>query len=292
MVLNSLDIQNKLFGRQWRGYNHQEVDEFLQIVISDYDEMTQKIRSYERDLSVAKERLKDFDTMRDSLNKSLIVATETADNMKIKAEKESESIVAEAGKRANQILESCEREARRVLTESYDEALKLVHESDELKRNVRVYHQRISLLIQDQLNNIKSQEWEEMVRPVPVAIGDSEERLREIIETTNQISLPNLGVDPSGQDFGLPHENTETLDNFVSGLNPKPEPPVPELEKEPEPAPMLHQFEPAAVEEPKPEPPVIPTPASSPDPLGAGVMNLGGQLNFSTNNNDNQNKNE
>ena len=38
-MLTPLDIQNKEFGREFRGYSMQEVDEFLNLVIDGYERL-------------------------------------------------------------------------------------------------------------------------------------------------------------------------------------------------------------------------------------------------------------
>ena len=41
MSLNSLDIQNKVFETKMRGYNKIDVDDFLDLIIRDYDEFSE-----------------------------------------------------------------------------------------------------------------------------------------------------------------------------------------------------------------------------------------------------------
>ena len=56
MTLNSLDVQNKTFNPQFRGFSKHEVDEFLDIVVRDYDEFAQTIKDQERELKALRER--------------------------------------------------------------------------------------------------------------------------------------------------------------------------------------------------------------------------------------------
>ena len=94
MALNSLDVQNKTFNTQMRGYNKHEIEEFLDIVVRDYDEFAQKIKDQERELKALRERVKYFDDMKDSLNKSIVVAQDAADNLRVQAHSEANSIIA------------------------------------------------------------------------------------------------------------------------------------------------------------------------------------------------------
>ncbi|GAB2026669.1 DivIVA domain-containing protein [Lactovum odontotermitis] len=221
MPLNSLDIRNKNFNTRFRGYDRQEVDEFLEIVIRDYDEMTQKIKDNDRTIKSMQERLTDFDNMKDSLNRSILVAQDTADNVKAQAEANAERINRDASQRGDQILEATNREARQILQSTYDEARRLVNESDELKRGMRSYYQRITMLIEGQLANIKSSDWEETLKPSPIYVGDTEEKLREIIEHTNQNFFP---INEKGEEIVREGEKApETLESFAQALSSTPQ---------------------------------------------------------------------
>ena len=48
MALTPLDIQNKSFSVKMRGYNQDEVDDFLDMIVRDYEEAVQKNRELER----------------------------------------------------------------------------------------------------------------------------------------------------------------------------------------------------------------------------------------------------
>ncbi|MDR0299669.1 MAG: DivIVA domain-containing protein [Streptococcaceae bacterium] len=261
MALNSLDVQNKTFNAKFRGYDRQEVDEFLEIIIRDYDEMTQKIKDQERDIKAMQERLTDFDNMKDSLNRSILVAQETADNVKTQAELNAGRINREAGQRADQIVDASHREARQILQSTYDEARRLVNESDELKRGMRSYYQRITMLMEGQLANIKSSDWEEILKPSPIYVGDTEEKLRDIIEHTNQNFMP---INEKGEEVVREGEKApETLESFANALNPETITVMPETVE--------------VKEEPETESEVTnPENGEKPDP----TINLGGTINF------------
>ena len=120
MTLNSLDVQNKTFNPQFRGFSKHEVDEFLDIVVRDYDEFAQTIKDQERELKALRERVKYFDDMKDSLNKSIVVAQDAADNLReqakseadtlrINSEKESADIIANAGQKSSLIIEEAKK---------------------------------------------------------------------------------------------------------------------------------------------------------------------------------------
>ena len=183
MTLNSLDVQNKTFATKVRGYNKVDVDDFLDLIIRDYDEFAEKIKDQDRELKSLRERVESYEGMKDSLNKSIVVAQSAADNLKEHAINEANAITVEAGQKAQYILEAAKKEAGVILNSASDDARQLVKETEELKRKMRIYHQRMALMVESQLEGIKSHEWEEILKPTTTYIGDGVEKLKEIIDT-------------------------------------------------------------------------------------------------------------
>lgn len=182
MVLNSLDIQNKDFTTQMRGYNKKEVEDFFDIVIRDYDEYAQKVKDLERENKHLKEKVEYFEEMKDSLNKSLIIAQDTSDNVKAQAETEANNILIDSRQKADIIIENSKKEAGYILDASRNDAIALVKETDDLKRNMRSYHQRMQVLVESQLETINAADWEEIFKPAASYIPTQDEVLKNIID--------------------------------------------------------------------------------------------------------------
>ncbi|GFH42117.1 cell division protein DivIVA [Lactococcus hodotermopsidis] len=182
MALNSLDVQNKTFSTKLRGYNKGDVDDFLDLIVRDYDDFAAKLKEQDRELKSLRERVNYFEGMKDSLNKSIVVAQGAADNLKEQASNEANTITSEAGQKAQYILEAAKKEAGGILNSASDDARRLVKETDELKRKMRIYHQRMTLMVEAQLEGIKSHEWEDVLRPTATYIADGEDKLKEIID--------------------------------------------------------------------------------------------------------------
>ena len=228
MTLNSLDVQNKTFPTKMRGYNKADVDDFLDLIIRDYDTFAEKMKDQERELKSLRERVEYFEGMKESLNKSIVVAQSAADNLKEQAISEANGVTSEAGQKAQYILEFAKKEAGGILNSASDDARRLVKETDELKRKMRIYHQRMMLMVEAQLEGIKSHEWEEILKPTSTYIGDGEEKLKEIIEshegntvqishTVNQLSEILDAVDQEttveSEEPTEPQEPVETTDS-------------------------------------------------------------------------------
>ena len=192
MALTPLDIQNKTFPTKMRGYNQDEVDDFLDLVVRDYEELTQRNRELEKAVKHSEEKLEYFNELKDALNQSIIVAQDTADKVKTSASKESEVIVtsaqnkadelvANAEKRAHQLTTDAEEKARKILTDATEKARQLATETEDLKKKTRVFHQRISLMLESQLEQVKSPEWDEILQPFSSNVTDSHEVIKEVL---------------------------------------------------------------------------------------------------------------
>lgn len=192
MALTPLDIQNKSFPVKMRGYEKDEVDDFLDLVVRDYEDSVQKNRELEKALKHAEEKLEYFNELKDALNQSIIVAQDTADKVKTSASKESEVIVtsaqnkademvSKAEKRAHRLTTAAEEKAKEILTEATNNARQLAVETNDLKKKTRVFHSNLLLMLQSQLEQVKTPEWEEILAPFSSYVQESHQVIREVL---------------------------------------------------------------------------------------------------------------
>ena len=92
MAITALDIKDKQFTTKFRGYNEQEVDEFLDIIIDDYEDLVRDNRELTTRVKELEEKLAYFDEMKESLSQSVILAQETAEKVKASAADESANL--------------------------------------------------------------------------------------------------------------------------------------------------------------------------------------------------------
>lgn len=120
MPLSPLDIHNKEFTRGFRGYDEDEVNDFLDQIIKDYEQVIKEKKRIEDTLNNSEERLGHFTNIEETLNKSLIVAQTAAEEVKASAEKEAKLIIREAEKNADRILSDSLSKARKIAIEIED----------------------------------------------------------------------------------------------------------------------------------------------------------------------------
>lgn len=74
MGLTPLDIHNKEFRRAFRGYDEDEVNEFLDLVIKEFEILIREKKELEEKIAVSSEKLGHFSNIEESLSKTIIVA--------------------------------------------------------------------------------------------------------------------------------------------------------------------------------------------------------------------------
>jgi cell division initiation protein len=91
MPLTPNDIHNKTFTKAFRGYDEDEVNEFLAQVRKDYEIILRKKTELEAKVNELDERLGHFSTIEETLNKSILVAQEAAEDVKRNSRERSEA---------------------------------------------------------------------------------------------------------------------------------------------------------------------------------------------------------
>ena len=181
MPITSLEIKDKTFSTRFRGFDQEEVDEFLDIVVRDYEDLVRS--NHDKDLHIKnlEERLSYFDEMKDSLSQSVLIAQDTAERVKQTAHDRSNSIIHQAEQDAHRLLEEAKYKANEILRQAADNAKKVAVETEELKNKSRVFHQRLKSTIESQLAIVESSDWEDILRPTATYLQTSDEAFKEVV---------------------------------------------------------------------------------------------------------------
>ena len=148
MTITPLDIQNKEFERTFRGYDIEDVDEFLDRIAKDLEQLIRENNDYKEKIELLQEKNKTYHKMEETMHNAIVVAQETAKEVKQSAKREAELIKKDAEREAKQILEEARMRAGRVLGE---------HE--ELLKRARVFKTRFKAFLETQLTTLDSDEW-------------------------------------------------------------------------------------------------------------------------------------
>lgn len=207
MVLTPLDIHNKEFPVKMRGYDQDQVNDYLDQIIKDYEMVLKEKRELEKQLQFSEEKVGHFNNLQDALNKSIIVAQDAADRLKENAAKEANIIGLEA-----------EKNADRLLDEAVSKARKITAETDELRKQSRVFKQRLQIMIESQLEMVKNSEWDDLLKPVEEEVLNIP-TLKEILSSVSEseedsvntnVESNNETIVTSGEDTENSHEEEQS----------------------------------------------------------------------------------
>jgi cell division initiation protein len=148
MPLTPLDIHNKEFSRRLRGYDEDEVNEFLDQVIKDYESAIRENKELQNQLLAIQERLDHFVNIEETLSKTIIIAQAAADEVKNNSKKESQLIIKEA-----------EKNADRIINEALSKSRKISIETEELRKQASIYRTRFRTLLEAQLELLSQDDW-------------------------------------------------------------------------------------------------------------------------------------
>jgi cell division initiation protein len=153
MALSPLDIHNKEFSRSmFRGYDEDEVNEFLEQVLKDYENVLEEKKTLENSLKQSTEQVTHFNTIETTLQKSILTAQEAAEDVRRNSMKEAKLIIKEA-----------EKNADRIVNEALSRAQKIAVEIEDLKKQSKVCRNRFKMLIEAQLDLVQANDWDELL---------------------------------------------------------------------------------------------------------------------------------
>lgn len=149
------------FNRTLRGYDPEEVNKFLDQVIVQVEKMVSELKAKDKEIALKDEKitkltetieqtshmrdkLAQYERMESTLNRAIIMAQKTSDQIKSNAHKESEII-----------LEDAKNNASRIVNESLLKAEKAEMEANMLKRNINIFKRKLRGIIETQLEMVE-----------------------------------------------------------------------------------------------------------------------------------------
>ena len=220
MPITSLEIKDKTFSTKFRGFDPEEVDEFLDIVVRDYETLVRDNHEKEMHIKNLEERLSYFDEIKDSLSQSVLIAQDTAERVKQAASERSLNIIQQAEQDSQRLLEEAKYKANEILRQATDNAKKVAVETEELKNKSRVFHQRLKSTIESQLSIVDSPEWQEILRPTATYLQTSDEAFKEVVgEVLGEDTVSNQEEEPIDMTRQFSPEEVAELQARIEAAN-------------------------------------------------------------------------
>lgn len=148
--LTPVDIQHKKFSHAFRGYSEEEVDEFLDSIVSDFEEVLQANKELKERIELLKQQVEKYRSLEDSIQNTLVMAQKNADQLVETQKKEAGLVIKEA-----------EVASEKMLNEARKKILKIHQEISDLKQERNRFLLDYKTLLKSHLAHIEELKLEE-----------------------------------------------------------------------------------------------------------------------------------
>ena len=150
MRITPMDIEQQEFSRSFRGYNEEEVDDFLDKIVKDYEELINETVRLNEEIERMQEKLKEFSEIEETLRSALLNAQKSAEEMRGRVESE-----------AKIIIEKAEMDAKRLKQQVLQREDLVKSEIDNLRRYKFTFKEKFKSMLNLYLKMIESEDFEE-----------------------------------------------------------------------------------------------------------------------------------
>lgn len=195
-MITPMDIHNKTFSRGLRGYSQEEVDAFLEELAGDYERIYREHREMEEEMDTIRTKLRNYEKMEATMSTTLVMAQETAENVKKNALKEADLAIREARSSAHKILEDAEQAKAKLKSE----LLKAEADMSVYIEKVLANLKSATLLVESAKNTAMPaivKEAEEKKEEMPVEVAD--DRSADLFEKEEGSDFSEEAVGESGR---------------------------------------------------------------------------------------------
>lgn len=137
MRITPLDIQQKQFKKVMRGYDPEDVQTFLELIRTEFEELVKENNVIKDELRRRLSEIDEYKEREKTLKSTMITAQKIAEDIKENAKKDGELIVAEA-----------QVQADRIVNNAHSRMVKIIDEISELKRQRTQYEANLRNLIE------------------------------------------------------------------------------------------------------------------------------------------------
>ena len=206
-MLTPMDIHNKDFKRTIRGYSTNEVDEFLDRIVSDYEKLFRENDKLKEQASLNDKEISQYRKLEKNLQDTLMMAQNTADEILAAAKKNAEDLIETAKRNAEDVMNTAQKNAdgvtstaRRNADELMSTTTKTVEETKaSVERECNSLREQAKLDAQRQLDEANTKlrsimaEYEKVVRDKNAFLMRIRSALESELAVTNQMlsSVPH-----------------------------------------------------------------------------------------------------
>jgi len=135
-----MEIHNKEFKSKFRGYDRDEVDRFLDVIVEDFEKLYKENIDLKDKMRASEGKVETYKTLEDTLRETLVTAQKTA-----------EEVVMSAQQKADQKLKEAELTSSKIVNEGYEKLAEVKREYETVKSKVEVLKIKFRKLLEAEI---------------------------------------------------------------------------------------------------------------------------------------------
>lgn len=143
------EIKNKEFSRIKNGLEPTEVADYLSQLSQEIEHLKEQKKQLETVVEEKENNLKAYKEVQQSVSDALVQAQAASQETKMAATKEAEAIIATA-----------KAEADRIVNDGVEKARRLSFQTEDMKRQSKIFRSRFRMLVEAQLDLLKNDDWD------------------------------------------------------------------------------------------------------------------------------------
>ena len=149
MPFTPSEIKSKEFTRVKNGLEPTEVANYLEQLSSEIERLKEDKKQLEKVIEERDTNIKSYQDVHQSVTDALVQAQKAGEETKLAANKDAEATIAKVQAQADQIVNDAVEKARR-----------LAFQTEDMKRQSKVFRSRFRMLVEAQLDLLKNDDWD------------------------------------------------------------------------------------------------------------------------------------
>ena len=149
MPFTPSEIKSKEFTRVKNGLEPTEVANYLDQLSTEIERLKEDKKQLEKVIEERDTNIKSYQDVHQSVSDALVQAQKAGEETKLAANKDAEATIVKAQAQADQIVNDAIEKARR-----------LAFQTEDMKRQSKVFRSRFRMLVEAQLDLLKNEDWD------------------------------------------------------------------------------------------------------------------------------------
>ncbi|MBG3873493.1 DivIVA domain-containing protein [Staphylococcus xylosus] len=143
------EIKNKTFTNARNGFEPTEVESYLEQLSNEIERLKEDKAQLEKVIEDKESNIQSYKEVHQSVSDALIQAKQAGEETKVAATKDAEATVSKA-----------KAEADRIVNDAVEKARRLSFQTEDMKRQSKIFRSRFRMLVEAQLDLLKNEDWD------------------------------------------------------------------------------------------------------------------------------------